>query len=101
VRRPLFLHVASTYWKHASITSPLDLPLVSISTFLEGVLASPNFGQVGGSSGSDSALSSFRSLDLLSRDLMFAFIHAEESFLFDPRAPYAASSTPHLHFAST
>jgi hypothetical protein len=57
---PSFLHVASTYQKHASVTSPLDLPLVSVLTFLEGVLASPDFGQVGGSSGIDSALSSLQ-----------------------------------------
>jgi hypothetical protein len=57
---PSFLHVASTYWKHASVTSPLDLPLVSVSTFLEGVLASPDSSQVGGSSGSNSALSSLQ-----------------------------------------
>jgi hypothetical protein len=58
VRRPLFLYVASTYWTHASVMSPLDLPLVSVSTFLEGVLASTDSGQVGGSSGNDSAFSS-------------------------------------------
>jgi hypothetical protein len=39
-------------------------------------------------------------LDLLSRDLMFAFVHPQEDFLFYPRAPYAASSTPRLRFAS-
>jgi hypothetical protein len=60
VRRPLFLHAASTYWRHASITSPLDLPLVSDSTFLEGVLASPDSGQVGCSSGNDNTLSSLQ-----------------------------------------
>jgi hypothetical protein len=38
--------------------SPLDLPLVSIQTFLEGVMALPNSGQVSGSSSNDSALSS-------------------------------------------
>jgi hypothetical protein len=37
--------------------SLLDLLLVSASTFLKGVLASPNSGQVGGSSGSRGALS--------------------------------------------
>jgi hypothetical protein len=40
--------------------SPLDLPLVSVSTFLEGVLVSPDSGQVGGSSGSHGALSSLQ-----------------------------------------
>jgi hypothetical protein len=43
----------------------------------------------------------FKPLDLLSRDLMFAFVRAEEGFFFDARAPYAASSTPHPRFAST
>jgi hypothetical protein len=57
---PSFLHVASTYRKHASVTSLIDLPLVSVSTFLEGVLASADFGQVGGSSGISSALSSLQ-----------------------------------------
>jgi hypothetical protein len=41
-------------------------------------------------------------LDLLSRDLMFAFVRAQEDFsFFDPRAPYATSSTPRLRFTST
>jgi hypothetical protein len=57
---PSFLNVTSTYWKHASVTSPLDLPLVSVWTFLEGVLASPDSCQVSGSSGNDSALSSLQ-----------------------------------------
>jgi hypothetical protein len=44
----------------------------------------------------------FKPLDLLSRSLMFTFIHAQEDFiLFDPCAPYAASSVPCLRFAST
>jgi hypothetical protein len=44
----------------------------------------------------------FKPLNLLSRDLMFAFIHAQDDFLFffDPRAPYMTSSTPHLRFTS-
>jgi hypothetical protein len=56
---PSFLHVASTYWKHASSTSPLDLPLVSVSTFLEGALASPD-AVCGGFSGGHGALSSLQ-----------------------------------------
>jgi hypothetical protein len=40
--------------------SPLDLPLVSIQTFLEGVMVLPDSGQVGGSSSNDSALSSLQ-----------------------------------------
>jgi hypothetical protein len=57
---PSFLQVALTYWKHASVTSLLDLSLVSVSTFLEGVLASLDSGQVGGSSGSHGVLSSLQ-----------------------------------------
>jgi hypothetical protein len=41
---PSFLHIASTHWNHASVTSQLDPPLVSTSTFIEGVLASPDSG---------------------------------------------------------
>jgi hypothetical protein len=52
--------VTSTYQKHASVTSPLDLPLVSIQTFLEGVLVLLDSGQVGDSSSNDSALSSLQ-----------------------------------------
>jgi hypothetical protein len=62
MRRPLFLHVASTYWKHASVTSPVELPLVSVSTFLEGSVASPDHVQVEDSSGSHGALSSLQAL---------------------------------------
>jgi hypothetical protein len=57
---PSFLHVASAYWKHASVTSPLDLPLVNGLTFFEGALASPGSGQVGGSSGNHGTLSSLQ-----------------------------------------
>jgi hypothetical protein len=59
---PSFLHVASTDLKRASVTSPLDLPLVGVSTFLEGVLASPDSGQVDGSLGNDDALFSLQAL---------------------------------------
>jgi hypothetical protein len=55
-----FLHVTSTYGKHAPVTSLLDLPLVSGLTFIEGVLASLESGHVGGSSGNDNALSSLQ-----------------------------------------
>jgi hypothetical protein len=42
----------------------------------------------------------FKPLDLLSGSLMFAFIRAQGDFLlFDPRAPYAASLVPCLHFS--
>jgi hypothetical protein len=53
---PSFFVVASTNQNHASDTSPLDLPLVNIQTFLEGVLVLPDSGQVGGSSSNDSRL---------------------------------------------
>jgi hypothetical protein len=79
---PSFLHAASTYWKHASVTSLLDLSLVSALTFLEGVLASPDSGQVGGSSGGHGALSSIQAPGPTPRDLMFAFLRAHENFLF-------------------
>jgi hypothetical protein len=79
---PSFLHVTSTYRKHASVTSPLDLPFVSAYTFLEGVLTLPDSSQVGGSSGNDSALSSLQAPRPTFKSLMFAFIHAQEDFLF-------------------
>jgi hypothetical protein len=56
----LFSFVASTYQKHAPVMSLLDLPWVGIQTFLEGVMALPDSGQVGGSSSNDSALSSLQ-----------------------------------------
>jgi hypothetical protein len=56
----LFSDVASTYQEHSSITSLLDLPLVSIYTFLEGVLVLPDSGQVGGPSSNDGTLSSLQ-----------------------------------------
>jgi hypothetical protein len=40
--------------------SLLDLPWVGIQTFLEGVMALPDSGQVGGSSSNDSTLSSLQ-----------------------------------------
>jgi hypothetical protein len=47
--------------KLASVTSPLDLPSVSVLTFLEGVLALPDSGQVAGSSdNNNNALSSLQ-----------------------------------------
>jgi hypothetical protein len=78
---PSFFHVASTYWKHTSVTSLIDIPLVSVLTFLEGMLASPGFGQVGGSFGSNGALSSPQTLGPTPRDLMFAFVRAQKDFL--------------------
>jgi hypothetical protein len=44
--------------------SPLNLPLVSIQTFLESVMALPDSGQVGSSSRNDRALPSHQALGL-------------------------------------
>jgi hypothetical protein len=75
---------------------------VSVSTFLEGVLASPDSGQVGGSSAEGRRTSSFvlpkpgqvsgssrlvsclhsDLLDLFSRSSMFDFVHTLRSFSF-------------------
>jgi hypothetical protein len=41
-------YVTSTYQKQASVTPLLDLPLVGIKTFLEGMMIFPESGQVGG-----------------------------------------------------
>jgi hypothetical protein len=99
---PSLLHVASTYWKHAFDTSPLDLPLVSVSTFLEGVLASPGSGQVGSFSGSLGTLSSLQAPGpILQRLDVHLRMRWGGSFFFDPRAPYAALLTPCSLFAST
>jgi hypothetical protein len=99
----LFPYVTSTYQKHASVTSPLDLPLVSISTFLEGVLVLPDSGQVGGSSSNNKALSSLQAsgpalhkLDVRLRTFSGGFF-----FFFYPRAPYTNSPAPCIFFAST
>jgi hypothetical protein len=79
---PSFLHVASTNRKHASVTSPLDflwsvfkpslkvcwIDLIPVrSTALQATTAPCLY---------------FKPLDLLSRSLMFAFVHAQEDFLF-------------------
>jgi hypothetical protein len=97
LRRSLFLHVASTYWKHASITSLLDLPLVSISTFLEGAVVSPDPVQVEVPSGSHGALSSLQApgSTLLRLDVLLRLCLGGSSSL-DPCAPYATSSLSRL-----
>jgi hypothetical protein len=41
---PSFPSIASTYQKHAPTMCLLDLPSISIQTFLEGVMALPNSG---------------------------------------------------------
>jgi hypothetical protein len=85
---PSFLHAASTYWKHASVTSLLDLSLVSALTFLEGVLASPDSGQVGGSSGSHVALSSHQASGPASQRLDVCLrMHPGGFFFLDPVHP--------------
>jgi hypothetical protein len=62
--------------------SLLGLPWVSVSTFLDGLAASPDLVQVGDSSGSHGALSSLQAPgSTLSRDLAFIFICAQEDFL--------------------
>jgi hypothetical protein len=57
---PSLSDVASTYQKHASVTSLHDLPLVSIQTFLEGVLVLLDSGQVGDARSNDNTLSSLQ-----------------------------------------
>jgi hypothetical protein len=101
LRRPLF-YVASTYQKHASVTSLLDLPLVSIQTFLEGMLILHDFDQVGSTSSNNNALSSLQAsgpalqkLDVRLRTCSGGL------FSLDFRAPYATSLVPCLRFAST
>jgi hypothetical protein len=60
----LFTYTTSTYQKRASNIPPLDLPLVSIETFLEGMMIFPDFGQVGGSSTTTTPCLHFKPLDL-------------------------------------
>jgi hypothetical protein len=99
---PSFFHVASTYWKHASGTSPLDLPSVSVSTFLEGAVASFDSVQVGGSSGSHDTLSSLQvSGSTLQRLVLRLRLRSGGFSSLDPRAPYATSSPSRLRSAST
>jgi hypothetical protein len=82
--------------------SPLDLPLVSIQTFLEGVLVLPDSSQAGGSLSKDNALSSLQASGPTLQKLDVHLHTRSGGFsFFDPRAPYATSSTPRLHFAST
>jgi hypothetical protein len=99
---PSFSYVASTYQKHASVTSLLDLPLVSIQTFLEGVLGLLDSDQVGGSSSNNSALSSLQASGpaLQKLDVRLRTFSGGFSSL-DPRAPYVTSPAPCLRFAST
>jgi hypothetical protein len=78
----LFTCVASTYQKQASTIPPLDLPLVNIGTFLEGMMIFPDSGQFGGSSTTTSPCLHFQPLDLRSRSLTFHFVCAQENFLF-------------------
>jgi hypothetical protein len=66
---PSFSYVALIYRKQASITPLLDLPLVSIKTFLEGAMILPDSGQVGGSPSNYSALSSLQAHGLRPQEL--------------------------------
>jgi hypothetical protein len=97
-----FSCVASTYQKRAYVTPLLDLPLVGIQTFLEGVLVLPNSDQVGGSSRNNNTLSSRQASGpaLQKLDVQLRTCSGEFSFL-DPCAPYATSLVPCLHFTST
>jgi hypothetical protein len=82
--------------------SPLDLPLVGISTFLEGAVASPDSVQIEDSSGSHSALPSLQAprSTLQRLDVRLRLCLGEFSSL-DPRAPYATSSPSCLLSVST
>jgi hypothetical protein len=97
-----FPHVASTYRKRSSSMSLLGLPWVSVSTFLEGLAASPNPVQVGDSSGSHGALSSLQaSGSTLQRLGVHLRLRPRGFSSLDPRAPYVTSSPSRLRSAST
>jgi hypothetical protein len=86
---------------HASVTSLLDLPLVSISTFLEGVVVHLTLFRSKILLAVIAPCLHFKPLDLLSRDLMFVFVYAQEDFSsLDPHTPYATSSLSRLFSAS-
>jgi hypothetical protein len=99
---PSFFQVASTYWKYLSGMSLLDLPLVDVSTFLEGTVASPDPIRVEDSSGSHGASSSLQvpGSTLQRLDVCLRLRPGGFSSL-DPRAPYATSSSSRLLSAST
>jgi hypothetical protein len=80
----------------------MDLPLVSIQTYLEGVLVLPDLSQVGSSSGSNNILSSLQASGCALQKLNVRLrTHSGGFSSLDPRAPYATSPAPCLRFAST
>jgi hypothetical protein len=78
----LFAYVASTYQKRASTIPPLDLPSVSIGTFLQGTTIFPNSTEVGGSSNTTTPFLHFKPLDLHSGSMTFDFVCAQKIFVF-------------------
>jgi hypothetical protein len=82
--------------------SLLDLPWVSISTFFEGLVASPDPIQVRDSSCRHGALSSLQTRGSTLQELDVRLCLRPGGFSsLDPRAPYATSSPSHLRSAST
>jgi hypothetical protein len=77
----LFTYVVSTYQKRASAIPPLDLPLVSIGIFLDGMMIFSDSVQFGGSSTTTAPCLHFKPLDLHFRSLMFDFVCAHVDFL--------------------
>jgi hypothetical protein len=99
---PSFSYVALTYQKHAYVTPLLDLSLVSIQTFLEGVLVLPDSGQVGGSSSNNIALSSLQAYGPALEKLDVRLCTRSRGFSsLDPHAPCVTSPAPCLRFTST
>jgi hypothetical protein len=82
----LFTYVVSTYQKRASTILALDLPSVSIGTFLEGLMIFLDSGQVGGSSNTTAPCLHFKPLDQRSRSLTFDFVCAQKILFFG--SPY-------------
>jgi hypothetical protein len=98
-----FFYVASTYWKPASTTPLLDLPMVGVVTFLKVVEAPLCY------------LIQVRSTVLQDWRHVFtptSWTYTPEArcstscahwrgFFLDPRTPYATSAVPWLRFTST
>jgi hypothetical protein len=100
----LFAYVTSTYQKRASTIPPLNLPSVSIGTFVEGMTIFPDSGQVGGSSNTTAPCLHFKPLDLCSRSLTFDFVCTQKIFFFgsmctlcDLNGAMTSSYPLHLH----
>jgi hypothetical protein len=81
---------------HASVTSPLDLPLVSISTFLEGVVVLPDLVLVEDSSGGHGALSSHQAPGSTLQRLDVRLRLRPGGFSSLDPAPYVTSSPSRL-----